>query len=361
MTAVLEGGGKTVACAAGVDSSLIVVKTDDRRVRSIRDKAGLRDLTAIGIQRVTSSPSRLELGKADATSDSPDDVMMCHHQVYGFGANSSNKLGLLNPPVDDNSKVSLPHRVALHAKVWPEEEPEHLPGAGVFQVATSLNHSAALVRRATGSIELYTWGESRFGALGTFSVPRVVSIPTKVDTLSYSPQPNTNGSSDSESYLNESEYPTKLSLGPNCTFVITNTGRCLSFGTNEDGLLGHGRSTSTMPTPLPFSDDHIISSISVGARHAIATSASGNVYTWGMDPASYKSVSRPEKFIFVPTYKAIAGYDNSAFVPQSGILHTSGNKSGRLGQGEVPPNPRIPCPLFGGLRLWQEDQMTADI
>lgn len=350
VTAVLEGGGKTVTCSAGVDNSLIVVKTLDRRVRSRN--------AAVNLHRVTSSPPRLDQAKSEeGEGRAPDDVMMYHHQVYGFGSNASNKLGLVNS--DENANLSLPHRVALHAKVWPEAA-KSLPMSGVFQVATSVNHSAALVRRGTGSIEMYTWGEPRFHALGeevSASALRgeSVAFPTKVEALSYRPPSSENGE-DSISYLQESEYPAKLTLGPNCTFVITNTGRCLSIGTNENGLLGLGKASESAPTAIPFPNDGPISSVSVGAQHALATSVSGHVYSWGHDPASKRTTSRPVQVAFLPTTKAAAGFDSSAFVSRSGIVHTCGLKSGRLGQGEVPPNPKLPTPLFGGLRLWREGE-----
>jgi hypothetical protein len=65
------------------------------------------------------------------------------------------------------------------------------------------------------------WGES--GALGLASESGAV---TMVESLSYNPSLV----DDEDSYLNPSEYPTQVALGSNCTFVVLNTGRCLSFG-----------------------------------------------------------------------------------------------------------------------------------
>jgi alpha-tubulin suppressor-like RCC1 family protein len=378
VTAVLEGGGKTIACAGGTNYSLIVVKTSEQRVQTLREN---QEHNLIDVQRVTSSstarhptssfemlratssPSRIDVKKSqdDPTVEHVEpsgEVIMDHHQVYGFGANDYFKLGLVNPPTDEKTILSLPHRVALHAKVWSgDDSTSDFPSAGVFGVAASVTHSAALVRRATGAIELYTWGQAQYGALGQSEEARVVSLPTRVAELSYTQSSNDATDVDSITYLRENEYPINVNLGPGCTFVTTNTGRCLSFGTNEDGLLGLGRNFEPEPTQLKFSDsDEYVASISVGARHAVATTAGGRVYTWGQDPASKRMLSRPEPLLSLNSVKAFAGYDLSAFVASSGLVQTCGTKSGRLGQGEVPPNPRVPTPLFGGLRLWQDEE-----
>lgn len=373
VTAVLEAGGKTLSCAAGVDNSLIVVKTDGQRVRSLRDKERENENERIGMQkvmsslnkdgyikltRIVSSPSHFDTGKLKSSQQqvvSPNGgTVMLHHQVYGFGGNRHKKLGLLNPPPDENTHLSLPHRVALSAKVWPDEiRSKSLPPAGVFQVATSQNHSAALVRRGAGDIELYTWGETRRNALALTEAGNVIPIPKKVESLSYNPSLES-CEDDSITFLKESEYPANVVLGHDCTFVITNTGRCITVGTDKDGILGIGKASTADPVELVFSNDDNISSISVGVQHAFATSSSGNVYMWGREPVSNRYITHPEQLPLAPIEKAYAGYDTTAYIYKSGLVQTCGFKSGRLGQGEVPPNPVAPVPLFGGLRLWHE-------
>mmetsp|Transcript_10658 Transcript_10658/g.16319 ORF Transcript_10658/g.16319 Transcript_10658/m.16319 type:complete len:654 (-) Transcript_10658:8-1969(-) len=371
VTAVLEAGGKTISCAAGVDNSLIVVKTDGQRVRSLRDKELENEGGTIAMQRVTSSvnnngkiqmtrvissPSHLDIRRSEEEDSQSGGAVMFHHQVYGFGANQHKKLGLINPPLDERDHLNLPHRVALSAKVWPDETASlsrSLPPAGVFQVAASVNHSAALVRRGTGDIELYTWGETRHNALAIPETGNVVPVPEKVHSLSYSP-PSHSSVGDSITYLEDSEYPANVTLGPNCTFIITSTGRCITVGTHDDGMLGIGKTSTMDPVELVFTNKDRIASVSVGSQHAFATSQSGNVYTWGRDPVSGKCALRPELVSLPPTAKACAGFDASAYVGKSGLVQTCGLKSGRLGQGEVPPNLTVPAPLFGGLRLWNE-------
>jgi alpha-tubulin suppressor-like RCC1 family protein len=111
------------------------------------------------------------------------------------------------------------------------------------------------------------WGES--GALGLASESGAV---TMVESLSYNPSLV----DDEDSYLNPSEYPTQVALGSNCTFVVLNTGRCLSFGGSH--LLPDKVSLNTYEIQL----EAPILSLSVGAQHVIATCANEKVYTWSV-------------------------------------------------------------------------------
>lgn len=327
VTAVLEGGGKTLYCAAGVDYSLIAVKTNQQRV--------LRDIEGALMKQRGAGDVASQVTEPSGVSSYYE-----HHQVYGFGSNKNRKLGLYKNI--SNPNLWLPHRVALHAKsTWqpdtaPESSHAELP-VGIFCLAASENHSAALVRSTKGEVDLYMWGES--GALGLASESGAV---TKVESLSYNPSLV----DDEDSYLNPSEYPTQVALGGNCTFVLLNTGRCLSFGGSH--LLPE--KVSLEPTEIQLESP--ILSLSVGAQHVVATCADEKVYTWGVDPATQVTSPKPSELAH-RALRTFAGYDTSAFVFQDGTLKTCGVKSGRLGQGEVPPNPKAPMPLFGGLRLWR--------
>lgn len=110
-----------------------------------------------------------------------------HHQMYGFGNNYGRKLGLLDPDrasrrgnklmsnadvsiaVTASNCVFLPRRVALHCRVFQQKLLSPiLPPFGIFSIAAAIDNSAALVRRPSGEIELFTWGMA-------------VSTPTKND------------------------------------------------------------------------------------------------------------------------------------------------------------------------------------
>lgn len=317
VTPLLENGGKAVVCAAGVDYSLVVVKTEGRRIgrlhqqtrhRSAPLRRGSSDsnIAVHMTKRVASLPPRIQPeADDDLEMQSSDDSVesMCHHQLYGFGRNDGRKLGLVDPSKRKKAEdVLLPRRVALNCNVWPgtEESNKDLPPPGIFAVAASAHHSAALVRRASGAIELYTWGDATFNALGPVEggdpkpgmktnrrlnggftpLPIAVTVPTVVKQLSYSASDqSTNG---------QGIIPAQVALGPTSTFVITSAGKVLSFGKSDTGLLGqgHGVVVTEKPGQIVFPSvgsrvETKISSISVGPSHAVAVASSGRVYAWG--------------------------------------------------------------------------------
>ena len=383
VTPLLENGGKTVNCAAGIDYSLVVVRTEGERLARRRHNKG------------PPSPS--------SGNRNPEDCMW-HHQMYGFGNNKDMKLGLLDPDRNNrrrnnnaNAKVAtpkrshgdenadiespgstlslcfstahslasvesrivengnnednyvfLPRRVALHCRVFSKKgitptmnhtqtDQSQPLEYGIFKVAASSEHSAALVRRPSGMVELYTWGKGE--ALGQpsshvtleedFPSPRrwecvpsfnseinetqslPIATPTLVSALSSlheshsgmkngapprTPSPrkessrrnprkaqNLENSGAPKSLLNPSEYLVNVALGPSCTHTVTSSGRWFSVGSSEDGLLGLGADTKIAPVPteVKLSGSETIQSVSIGEKHAVAVSNQGQAYTWG--------------------------------------------------------------------------------
>jgi len=240
ITPLLENGGKTIDCAAGIDYSLVVVKTEGARIANRRHRQQHTPK-----QQTSGNDSNSNGSGRTSPSSSVNHVheWSAHHQMYGFGSNDHLKLGLLDPassrnklttsnsfstprrrrrgggafgsgskgrinnPIlcnspdiaspcsilssssaDDSSEadnesvstdVFLPRRVALHCKVVSRKLQSETqfatniksngapsPPFGIFSVAASIDHSAALVRRPSGSVELYTWGRGDNGALG---------------------------------------------------------------------------------------------------------------------------------------------------------------------------------------------------
>lgn len=430
ITPLLENGGKAITCAAGESHSLVVVQTEGRRVlksqlrrsslRHLRDEDTDQQVT-FDLNRVISSPTPLNAENEDGDNSSssrsatPSETVL-HHQLYGFGRNNFAKIGLVHPKRtksdsgDEMDDVLLPRRVALHCTVWPERDEldESSPSCGIFSVAASSEHSAALVRRATGDIELYTWGNGAYGALGVTipqnnperdnSNPRkqksmsskTVPIPTLVQKLSYS----TKYEQPFPSLLlkQKKEYPIGVSLAPYCSFVVTSEGRCLSFGISLDGMLGQGSGIreSFDPTEIKFSkgSERIsVTSISAGSNHVVALTKTGIVYAWGSNndarlgvetssidddniqwfPKRLDITSLSTKSEKIENYdskssilgvgdrhivQACAGCDCTFLVCKSGKVLSCGKMSGRLGLGELSANAKTPRPLFGGLQLW---------
>ena len=323
VTPLLERGGKTIDCAAGVNHSLVIVQT-------IGDRVGLQSSSSL--------------------SDESTSPALTHHQVYAFGRNDYMKLGLNDPSSDPSAPsaaspkqrssrkngnasttqsnlvdegtgleddVLLPRSVRLGVTFTPcpqdgenANEGLNLPRRGIFAIAASDHHSAALVRTDADVIELYTWGKASRGALGLGShvrevggrdpsravangtdkvakptikkrvsaLPRAVAIPNIIQSLSKRPIDG------------RKPYPSSISLGPECTAVLMSNGRVITFGSSSDGLLGLGKDIETMiePTEITFGDSSSsniptsIAKISHGSRHAIAIAKDGSAFSWGL-------------------------------------------------------------------------------
>jgi len=466
VTPLVENGGKVIACAAGVNHSLVVVATEERRVVKS---------ASMGLPAKDDDSQRQSKSDEQESSESPRGISsprsfangntetVMYHQVYGFGRNDSLKIGLVSPKLShvhkssavsvaptsistgnnyaaavpndvDGECVILPRRVALRCKVRafptsPRSEPQvtvdhpTLP-EGIFSIQASEEHSAALVRMASGDVELYTWGNSKHGALGlpqprkglrwppeppnshvssndsatmasgdtasTGSVAGpsdVVPVPSLVAELSQS-HSSTDDVGPTPSLLLRGEYPEQIALGRYCTFIRTSHGRCFSFGSSAEGMLGRGMDfvESATPGEISLPEDFVderLTCVSAGATHVLATTEKGHVLAWGskeLSGLSRKSWNSNDESILednkqaefqwspqhvpltsgkkragrpIHIVQAVAGYDSSVFVCETGHVLSCGKSSGRLGIGEcretVVSSPR---PMFGGLQLW---------
>eukprot|EP00523_Entomoneis_sp_CCMP467_P011402 CAMPEP_0168721772 /NCGR_PEP_ID=MMETSP0724-20121128/2258_1 /TAXON_ID=265536 /ORGANISM="Amphiprora sp., Strain CCMP467" /LENGTH=748 /DNA_ID=CAMNT_0008768431 /DNA_START=132 /DNA_END=2379 /DNA_ORIENTATION=- len=378
VTPLIENGGKAIACAAGVSHSLVVVMTEERR-----------------LIRAQTQPYGQPPHSPEATES------LSHHQLYGFGRNDYMKIGLVSPKVskkhnggDEMESVLFPRRAALRCRVpqsW--QQPGNgltSPPPGIFSISASQDHSAALVHRSTGDVELYTWGNAMSGALGLPQQPakpemseggsatpvHVVPVPSFVASLSRSS--NADASTSSLLMRHYGEYPISVTLGKQCSFVSTSMGRSFSFGSSTVGMLGLGDGITQAQQPqelsLGNSSDTFLS-VSAGAEHVVALGASGAVYSWGALPQNISEMSgspngRTHSIPSTSSYKwtprkvdrpsqqstsrdcrwkrivaACAGHDSSAFVVDSGHVFSSGKSSGRLGLGETTKNAEVPMPF----------------
>jgi alpha-tubulin suppressor-like RCC1 family protein len=179
-----------------------------------------------------------------------------------------------------------------------------------------------------------------------------------LECLTYKPSyksghPSTNSIKDS--LLLPSEVPTRIEMGETCTFVVTSTGRCFSFGTSAAGLLGHGAHHAIMQEPSEMKSlPSAIRSLSIGAGHAVALCSNGKAYTWGRVPESPSTIVwHPKRVGDGKIVAASAGLDMTVLVNEMGTIYSYGKKSGRLGLGEVLQDQAAPRPMFGGLQLWR--------
>lgn len=437
ITPLLENGGKAINCAAGVDHSLVVVATESRRVQKLQTNPDAaqsaccsesyigpnspKQTVSIGMHEGSNEDEKVEEGLS-RFSETP----VQYHQVYGFGRNNFMKLGLLrphfsegNPKGESMDDVVLPRRVGLHCTVWSHEidiNNAAFPSRGVFDIAASNEHSAALVRRPTGDIEVYMWGNASLGALGlpldmkcqeirgeiarkpSFKEERLCPLPTVVESLCYRRDNDLS-----------SPFATQVSLGPYCSFIVMSDGKCMSCGFSAEGMLGHSYNTTFSLEPcevfLPLSESEVersnrIVSVSAGAFHVLALSDDGNVFSWGINSNErlglgsfdYSSIptgisGKRENLVVIEWVPqkidieeknagrcgktkndgtamnrislACAGFDSSFLVMESGKVLSFGKRSGRLGKGEISSNVNTPEPLYGGLHLFHHRTRSA--
>lgn len=436
VTPLLENGGKTIDCAAGVNHSLVVVQTVGERVGHLlnrgsnnRDNDRSRSSGSGASKDSNNDRSSSRTESSQNSLSSVSDGPSIHHQVYGFGRNDYMKLGLNDPssapaaaspqkrdhetkstsPADDGEgledDVLLPRSVRLGVTFTPCPRGSHqdeFPQRGVFALAASFHHSAALVRTDSDLVELYTWGKADRGALGLGTHvrevvglnraqdPKRIAKPTLRKRLSSLPRavaiPNVVESFSNRTVGGRKAFPCSVALGPECTGVVLSNGKVLTFGTSTDGLLGLGADIKTIldPTEIKFggsaSSRHIIS-MSYGARHTVAVSNDGSTFAWGLsdhgrlgvkpqtksaERASNGKSKKKKQLVLLPipihisnsdtthsesVMSACAGLDNTVFITKSGEVLSCGRMSGRLGQGEVMQDVYTPTVLFGGLRM----------
>ena len=283
------------------------------------------------------------------------------------------KLGLVSPKVKDEI-CPLPRRVSLHTQL-----PVDSGVGGIVSVCASTEHSAALVERPTGAVEVYTWGNATHGALGLprpmagldalESPVQVVPVPSFCAALSSSPHPT-------PSLLRHNEVPTQISLGPYTTHVVTSKGRLFSCGSSEGGLLGAGRDVRECASPYEVELPGPVASVRAGKEHVVATTTTGQAWAWGVAAHCGQTTKDPDGVLWMPqplnvpdVLEAAAGYDNTVLVQRNGTVWSCGKASGRLGLGETSPSSsachspgstnndfdivKEPTRLWGGLALWR--------
>ncbi|XP_010460227.1 PREDICTED: ultraviolet-B receptor UVR8-like [Camelina sativa] len=118
-----------------------------------------------------------------------------------------------------------------------------------------------------------------------------------------------------------------------------------SWGAGTDGQLGTAKlQDELLPQLLSLTSLPSISMLACGGAHVIALTSGGKVFTWGRGSSGQLghddslSTSLPKPVSFFDDYvitQAAAGWSHSGFVSDSACLFTCGNGSfGQLGHGD---------------------------
>jgi alpha-tubulin suppressor-like RCC1 family protein len=162
-------------------------------------------------------------------------------RVLDWGANNDGELG--NGTTSAGSRV--PVRVALP------------PRTTVTAVRTGCDFSLAL----TSGGQVLSWGLNARGQLGLGTrqrATRPVVIPLKVKV-------------------------TAITTGENFAVALTSTGQLVAWGDNSFGQLGRGSvgGFARTPAPVKLSKGTRITAVAAGEQHVIARNRSGQLLSWG--------------------------------------------------------------------------------
>ncbi|MCX8643956.1 InlB B-repeat-containing protein [Bifidobacterium sp. B4081] len=240
--------------------------------------------------------------------------------LYTWGSNSSGQLG-------DGTTTSSQNRPVKVGK--PQGAPD---GFTWTQVSLGDQHSAAI--GSDGN--LYTWGYNFNGQLGdgttsSRSTPTLIQKPA--------------GASDGFAW-------TQVSLGNSHSSAFGSDGQLYTWGWNQYGQLGDGtqvdkRTPTQVGKPQGAPDGFTWTQASLGRWYSAAIGSDDSLYTWGSngdgqlgDGTTTSSQNRPVKVGrpqgapdgFTWT-QASLGFNHSAAIGSDGSLYTWGsNSSGQLGR-----------------------------
>ncbi|KAL1503593.1 hypothetical protein AB1Y20_012070 [Prymnesium parvum] len=216
----------------------------------------------------------------------------------------------LEPPVDRHSPEVVP---ALKAR-----------GDKVVTVACGSSHT--LVVSDTGHV--FSWGSGAFGKLGHGN-DADVRIPTQVEF--------------------KRKRIARVSCGPDHSAAVSEAGEVLCWGSGSYGNLGHGDNNDcAAPKLVEALLGKPCISVACGAKHTMALSQAGGVYSWGyggsgrLGCGDTRGLFRPrlvEKLRDTHVMQIAAGESHSlALIVDRGQLYTWGvGDYGKLGHGDTTP------------------------
>ena len=196
-------------------------------------------------------------------------------------------------------------------------------------------------------MSVWTWGSDIYGRLGHGTVDKNLSCPTEVE------------------YFSDIQLKF-ITCGSAHSIAVDTSGKCFTWGKCHFGQLGHGEENQDehVPRVVDSLSGICIESVGAGDSHVMATTASGQAYSWGV--GFYGCLGHgDEKSLYVPkiiealTEKFIISASGGAYHSiardKEGNLYVWGRDNfGQLGQplvtvpGLVKPircNQKLPIPF----------------
>ncbi|CAB9507022.1 RCC1 and BTB domain-containing protein 2 [Seminavis robusta] len=222
---------------------------------------------------------------------------------------------------------------------------ERLAGKRVVQLSACGFHTGCLTDSGNGGeLELYTFGEGKFGRLGTGN-ERNCHTPHLVEAM-------------------VGKKPRQVSCGGFHTAVVTEDGKLYTTGGGEHGQLGHNdRVNRLKPTFVQALDGEFVSEITCGWSHSVALTAKGLVYTWGnsdhgkLGVGSSRRVSVPQLVEKLKKYRVVkvASYNEHTAVLVEPFDHVGAGLAG--GVNAVP----VTTAYNSSMRALVNDEEFSDV
>ena len=211
-------------------------------------------LTADGRVWVWGSNNHGQLGAASAQHSSAPVLIEPLADIVAIEAGDSHSVALTGAGTvfvwgaNDHGQIGDGSREA-------RQTPTPVELDDVVAVAAGAAHTLAM--KGDGSV--YAWGSGSRGELGTGSLDSVTR-PTEIVGL--------------QAYA--------VRAGRQFSAAVRRDGALMMWGANDAGQLGDG-SDADRSTPVAGPSIVSVSALALGARHALAVTATGDVWTWGAD------------------------------------------------------------------------------
>lgn len=250
--------------------------------------------------RLWYSPTNYTVGSYSAYSICYDDSS----QLYGWGSNGSNQLGLGSSIFGVNVPTPIPNMTNVKyfstgynmgaikndnsGWIWGATNPTQVITNAYFLDASSYNISFV---KNDGTV--WTMGDNLFGQYGDGTTVSSASFTTPVQMLNI----NT---------------AVRVANNFSTTIVLLADSTLVSCGDNSllFGNLGLGSSIQSTSIPLPISGLPKIIDIKSTAEGTIALTANGDVYSWGIDYNSFTYNDTPVLLPNLSDIIAISGCDD---------------------------------------------------
>ena len=221
------------------------------------------------------------------------------------------------------------------------------------------DHSVALSTDG----RVFVWGSNNYGKLGD-GTSQNKNVPTEI-TSSF--------------FLEEGDEIISLFLGDYHSSALSATGQTFMWGFNSNGQLGDGDSRNidiyvpkVITSRFSLTAGDKIISLSLGAVHSSALSATGRVFTWGFNGSgrlgdgttTNRNVPTEitSRFSLTAGDKIISlslGYTHSSALSKTGRVFTWGfNGSGQIGDGTT-TNRNVPTEITSRFSLTAGDKIIS--